>query len=65
MIFVAPASGGIDVTSSSASDEISTIGIVVVLPTRFLTSDELVQVVPKNNYLRYCHNDNHNIIIMM
>ena len=51
MIFVVPVSGGIDVTSSSVSNEVSTIGIVVVLPTRFLASDELVQVVPKNNYL--------------
>ena len=53
MIFVAlftstdtEASGGIEVIPSSASDEVS---IMVVLPTRFLASDELVQVVPKSN----------------
>ena len=39
----------IDVTSSSASDEASTVGIMVVLPTRFIASDELVQVVSSKN----------------
>ena len=45
-IFIILASGDIEMIPLSASDEVSTTGIEVVLSTRFLASNELVQVVP-------------------